>query len=269
MKYILILLSLLVSSQAPAWDQAFPYPLEQCNAQAPYGFAQTSKQVVPICRKAYVSYNDTAAKIPVWVSYTLTPDHALGCVPRPNAFAPDASLQKGARAELADYAKSGYDIGHVAPYGVMDWDLQTGYESFLLTNMLPQLPGLNRASWKILETSVKGWALQLGHTFVVYTGPIYDASDKTIGDSKVVVPHAFYKIVIDANTNQVAGFLFPHSAGLGNDLTTLRAPLTQISQLTGITFAYPANAVELPFDQLWPVDFGAIIKAKQVKCKSN
>jgi endonuclease G len=266
MKYILTLLTLCVSFQTHAWQQALPYPIEQCQAQAPYGFPQTNKQGTAICRAAYVTLNDTVAKLPVWVSYTLYPDNALGCVPRSNAFAPDQSLPKGSRAELADYAKSGYDIGHVAPNGDMGWSQQTELESFLLTNMMPQVAGLNRGIWKLLETNIRGWVTQMGHPFVIYTGPIYDASDKTIGSSQVVVPHAFYKIVIDTTTNQIAGFYFQHVGGQGTDLTAVRAPVAKIEELAGVKFAYPTTASELASNQLWPVDFGMLTKAKKAKC---
>lgn len=268
MKYLLLVLSMF-AMQAQAWDQAAPYPIEKCQVQSPYGFPQTTKQGVAICRAGYVTLNDTAAKLPVWVSYTLYPEYALGCVPRSNGFAPDQSLPKGSRAELADYAKSGYDIGHVAPNADMSSFDQFEKESFLLTNMFPQLPGLNRGIYKLAETSVRGWVVQRNHPYVIYAGPIYDQNDKTIGPNKVVVPHAFYKIAIDTTTNEVAGFIFPQQAGLGNDLTKVRAPIAQIQQLSGVTFAYPANATELPLDQLWPVDFGALTKAKQAKCKSK
>ena len=268
MKYILLTLMMFTFQQAQAWDQVAPYPIENCGIQSPYGFPQSVKQGVPICRLSYLTLNDTDAKLPIWVSYTLYPEYALGCVPRSNAFAADQSLIKGMRAELADYAKSGYDIGHVAPNADMSSFDQSEKESFLLTNMFPQIPGLNRGIWKLLETSVRGWATQLGHPLVVYAGPLYGPGDKQIGANRVVVPHAFYKIVIDTTTNEVAGFLFPHIGNQGNDLTKVRAPISQIQQLSGVTFSYPANASELPMNQLWPVDYGVLTKAKQAKCKS-
>lgn len=267
MKYLLIGLAMF-TSQVYAWEQVAPYPIEKCQVQSPYGFPQTAKQGVAICRAGYVTLNDTVAKIPVWVSYTLYPEYALGCVPRSNGFAPDQSLPKGSRAELADYKGSGYDIGHVAPNADMSSFDQFEKESFLLTNMFPQLPGLNRGIWKLLETNVRGWTTQRQHPMVVYAGPIYGDGDKTIGANKVVVPHAFFKIIIDSTTNESAGFLFNHQGGQGNDLTAVRAPIAQIQQLSGITFAYPANATELPLDQLWPVDYGMLTNAKKAKCKN-
>lgn len=267
--FVLAMAGLGSCSIANAWDQKPPQALQACQAQAPWGFPKTAKQGPGICRHAYVSQNDTTAKLPIWVSYTLLPQNALGCIPRSNAFAPDASLPKGQRAELKDYAGTGYDIGHTAPDGDMSFDQQAEYESFLLTNMTPQLPGLNRGIWKLLETAVRGWAVQRNHAMVVYAGPIYNASDKTIGDSKVVVPHAFYKIVTDSTTGEVAGFIFPHAGNQGNDLTKVRASIDQIEKATGVAFSFPANAKELPANQLWAVDYGALTKAKKAKCGAS
>lgn len=268
MKYLVLLAALLFSTASLA-DQVPPLPIEQCITQAPYGFPQTEKQGVGICRTAYVTLNDTVAKIPVWSSYILTPNHALGCVPRSNAFSPDTSLPKGSRAELVDYVGSGFDQGHMVPFGGMDWNAQVGRESFLLSNMVPQTPKNNRGIFKLVETSVRGWVVQRNHPFVIYVGPIYDQTDKTIGFDKVVVPHAFYKIAIDTITKEVAGFIFPYAGITSTDITTVRAPISKIEQQTGVKFAYPIPATELPLTTAWPVDFGALTKAKQAACKAK
>ena len=268
-KLLSILAVALFSTSAQAWEQWAPQAIASCQVHAPWGFPQTKKPGQGICRHAYVTLNDTEAKIPVWVSYTLTPQNALGCVPRSNGFAADQSLPKGKRAELSDYAKSGYDIGHVAPNGDMSFDNQAELESFLLTNMYPQLPGLNRGIWKLLETATRGWAVQRGHSIVVYVGAIYGPGDKTIGANRVVVPGMFYKIVTDTVTGEVMAFAFKHEGGQGNDLTKVRVSLDTVEKYSGVAFAFPANAREVPLNQIWAVDYGALTNAKRQKCKGS
>ena len=266
MKKWLSILLLAISSSAFAWDQTAPLPVERCQPHNPYGWAQTTKPVTPICRRAYFVAYDAAAKIPNYVTYTLTPPNALGCWPRTNAFVADASVPGGARPD--DYAGTGYDKGHAAPDGDLSWDQQVEYESFLMTNMYPQLGGLNRGIWKLLETSVRGWAVQLNQSFTIYVGGVYNTStDKKIGNG-VVVPTGFYKIVINNQTGAVAGWYFNHEGGQGNDLTRVRASIAAIQQKAGVTFAFPPNAKELPVGGEWPVDFGALTQAKRQKCKS-
>lgn len=265
MKKILLAL-LFVCSQSYAWDQRPPLPLQQCQIHSPYGFAQTQKQLVPLCRVGYLSAYDPQAKIPGYVAYTLQPQNALGCFPRTNAFVADQAVQNGPRPD--DYAGTGFDKGHLSPDGDLSWDQMVEYESFLMTNMYPQLGGLNRGIWKLLETSVRGWAVQLNSSFTIYVGGIYGPGDKTIGQG-VVVPRAFYKIVINNNTKAAAGWLFPHQGGQGNDLTKVRAPIAQIQQLANIQFKFPPNVQELQPGQEWPVDFGSLTRAKRAKCGAN
>ena len=265
-KIILGLMLSLASITTFAWDQRAPFPVQSCSVHIPYGLAQTQRQTQPICREGYFVAYDAPVKIPSYVAYTLLPQNALGCFPRTNAFVADQSIQGGATP--SDYAGTGYDKGHASPDGDQSWSQQVEYESFLMTNMYPQHGSLNRGIWKLLETSVRGWAVQQNRPFTVYVGALYGAGDLTIGNG-VIVPHAYYKIVIDQQTGAVAGWMFPHNkpyVNLGNDLTKFRAPINGIEQQAGVKFAFPANARELQPGQEWPVNYGALTNAKRAKC---
>ena len=267
MKKVLTGLFLVLSSlQVFAWDQRSPLPVDSCKIHSPYGWAQSSRPASPICREGYLVAYDAPVKIPAYVAYTLQPKNALGCWPRTNAFVTDASVPNGPTP--SDYAGTGYDKGHASPDGDQSWSQQAEYESFLMTNMYPQHGSLNRGIWKLLETSVRGWAVQQNRPFTIYVGAIYGAGDQFIGNG-VIVPHAFYKIVIDQQTGAVAGWMFPHAkpyVNLGNDLTKFRMPVADIQKQSGITFKYPANAKELQPGQEWPVDFGALTNKKRQVC---
>ena len=262
---LILFAGILSCSRSLAWDQRPPLPLQACQVHSPYGFPQTMG-AQPICRQAYSVGYDAAAKLPKFVTYELLPQNALGCIARTNAFVADQSVPNGATP--SDYVGTGYDKGHMAPDGDLSWDTQVEFESFLMTNMSPQLPGLNRSTWKLLETSVRGWAVQRNQSYTVYVGGVYNAQDKRIGNG-VVVPHAFYKIVINNQTKEAAGWWFPHVEGLGTDLTKLRLPISQIEQQAGIKYAYPKATKELAPGREWPVDFGRLIAAKRQKCGSS
>ncbi len=252
---------------AQARNQAAPLPVSACLNQAPWGMPASKVQVQVICRRGYVTANDLNARLPKWVSYTLTPANALGCIPRTNAFAVDQSLPPGQRATPQDYAGTGYDMGHNAPDGDMSWDMQVELESFLMSNMMPQLPGLNRGIWKLLETATRGWAVQRGHTLQVVSGPIYFYNNPTIGTNRVIVPHAFYKVILDTQTREAMGFWFHHQGGQGNDLTRVRKSIVEIQLATGLEFQFPPNSVEVPLNQIWPVDYGQLTNAKRSVCR--
>lgn len=263
---VLLLLITFVAAPSFAFTPRAPLPVAQCSVHAPYGAPHSKLVVQAICRQAYLVGYDAASKIPEYVTWTLTPQNALGCIVRSNAFMTDPVVSGGATP--ADYVGTNYDKGHMAPDGDQSWDQQVEYESFLMTNMTPQAGSLNRGIWKLLETSFRGWTVQENRPFTALSGAIYNASDKKIGNG-VVVPHAFYKVVIDNQTGQYAAWEFPHVApypNLGNDLTKYRKTLVAIEQESGVTVALPKNAQELPVGKEWPVDFGKLTAAKKAKC---
>jgi len=266
MKRIITTIALtLLAGSAFAWTQRAPLPVEQCKVHAPYGFPQTAG-AQPLCQQAYLVGYDAAAKIPKFVTYELLPKNALGCVARTNAFVANQYVPNSPTP--ADYAGSGYDKGHAVPDGDLSWDQQVEYESFLMTNMYPQHGSLNRGIWKLLETSIRGWAVQKNQSYTVYVGAIYSNADKKIGNG-VVVPNAFYKIAINNATKEFAAWGFPHNppyGNLGNDLTKFRAPIAKIQQMAGVQYALPQGAIELQPGKEWAVDFGALTNAKRAKC---
>jgi len=269
MRKLLLLLALVCSTQVYAWEQRAPLPVQSCQVHSPYGLAQTARQAGLICREAYLVAYDAPVKIPAYVAYTLLPQNALGCFPRTNAFVADQSVPGGATPN--DYAGTGYDKGHAAPDGDLSWSQIVEYESFLMTNMYPQHGSLNRGIWKLLETSIRGWVVQQNRPFTIYVGALYGAGDGVIGNG-VIVPHGYYKIVIDQQTGAVAGWAFPHTkpyVNLGNDLTKFRMPIADIQKQAGVYYKFPANAKELQPGQEWPVDFGALTNAKRAKCGKN
>ena len=89
----------------------------------------------------------------------------------------------------ADYTNTGYDRGHMTPAADAD-DPKEMSDTFLMTNMTPQLPSVNRIAWKQLEEFTRtvqfNWVL---------TGAHYSKGFKTIGVNKVPVPDFIYKVI--------------------------------------------------------------------------
>jgi endonuclease G len=261
MKYLLALLVLVVTSAFA--DQPAPLPIEACRTSLPFGTPAVKKQVVSICRGSYFTVNDTSAKIPVYVSYVLSPAHATGCASRDNSFASDLSLPADSRASTEDYVKNGYDIGHMANAEDLKYSEEAQNTAAILTNAAPQLPGLNRGIWKKLEDTTRGWSLSRDHALMIYTGPVYRrATDATIGRGRVTVPHGFFKIIVDLSTSEVQVFLFKHE-GSQADLGTFITSLAEVQKQTGVVFPMPANP---QFTGLWPITVKSNLKAKAEAC---
>jgi endonuclease G len=274
MRLLLVVIFLIfpcfsVLSSGEQQQQQQPLPIQSCADQVPWGWPQVIvSNSTGICRHGYVLLHDNSAKIPVWAAYTLTPDHAIGCVKRSNAFAADQSLPQNGRSTPQDYVGTGFDQGHQVPDGDQSWNPLTEHESFIMSNMAPQYPHTNRGNWKFLESSIRAWVYEQNQPYTIYVGPVYNGNDPKIGTNLVTVPHAFFKIVINDTTHQVAGWIFPNisSGGSTTNIVPLRVPVAQIQQITGIQFSYPPNSVELSAGSEWPVDFGAFTKAKQKQC---
>jgi len=264
-KYFISSLLLVVAVSANAQSQAAPLDPAHCEAQIPYGMPTTEKQdTTLICRRAYLLQHDNKAKIPQWVAYILTPEHATGCEKRLSAFKSDRSLPTDKRAELSDYAKSGYDTGHIANSADMSWDQDVARESFILSNMTPQLPEFNRGIWKKLEDQTRAWAVGRQSTLLIYAGPIYNQKqDKTIGKNLVTVPHGFFKILIDTKTQEALVFEFTHEAGSGS-LSKYLTSVAQVQKDTGIVFPMPKKVGKA--SSIWPSATRNVSAAKKEVC---
>ena len=245
-----------------------PLSMASCNALLSYGAPVIKKEnTTTICREGYVTLYDNVAKIPVWTAWKITPEHVNGCVKRSNKFAADRSLPQENQSTPYDYVGSGYDRGHMANDSHQSWNTQVEEDSFLMSNMVPQLAGLNRGAWKLLETSTGAWTVSTQHTLQVYAGPIYNVvTDKKIGKDQVDVPFAFYKIVIDTKTGTTLAFLFPHKENQGNDLSGMQVTVTTIEAASGVSFGVPAGHNKTLKEPAIPTDFKGAAAAKKTLC---
>ena len=227
--------------------------MSKCAAHTLYGVPESARSdTTEICRQGYALEHDNKAKIPAWVAYTLTPEKAVGCFPRVSTFKMDPSIEPAFSARIKDYAKSGYDIGHMANSGNMRWSPQAEVESNVFSNAAPQVPGLNRAAWRMLEDQTRAWAIERQRPLLIYVGPVYEKrAPTTIGVGKVTVPLSFYKIIIDTKTNEILVFLYPHQES-GAPPSSFQSSLYAVQSLTQIIFPIPARPI---FSQtLWPAD---------------
>ena len=214
-----------------------------------------------ITHKGYtVSYNYDW-KIPNWVAYELTDLEVQGEVPRYDRFKPDPMVPQGETATTNDYKYSGYDRGHMAPAADMKWDEQVMRESFYLSNICPQNPNLNGGVWKDLEEQVRDLALQKGKIFVV-CGPIVNDASTTIGENKVVVPQAFYKVLLQEDNGEIhtIGFVYENKSGR-KPMSTYAMSVDEVEELTKIDF-FPSlpdkieNKVESEVDfSKWTISY--------------
>ncbi len=189
-----------------------------------------------ITHKGYtVSYNYDW-KIPNWVAYELADWEVEGEVPRYDRFKPDPMVPQNVTATTNDYKYSGYDRGHMAPAADMKWDEQAMKESFYLSNICPQNPNLNGGVWKDLEEQVRDLASQKGRIFVV-CGPIVNDTLNTIGENKVVVPQAFFKVLLQEENGEIhtIGFVYENISGR-KPMSSYAMSVDEVEEMTDIDF---------------------------------
>ena len=195
-------------------------------------------------------------KIPVWVGYTVSEDSLKGNARRTDDFRPDPGIDAKDQAALADYRGSGYDRGHMAPAAAFKASRAVMSNTFLMTNMAPQTPVLNRNVWRLLEDAVRDLALAKGPLWV-FTGNTF--TDKTtgrpaepaetIGPGKVAVPTASYKAILykgkDGQVRMLAISIPNWRGGLDRDFRSYVTSIDAIELATGIDFfAFLSNDLE-------------------------
>ncbi|WP_163717448.1 DNA/RNA non-specific endonuclease [Mangrovibacterium lignilyticum] len=168
-----------------------------------------------------------------WVYYELTPKFVAGNIKRSDNFRPDPKVST-VSAQLADYAGSGYDRGHLCPAGSMTLNATAMSESFYLSNMSPQLPEFNRGGWKKLESLVREWAVEYDRLYVI-TGPVLKGTNRHIGLDKVTVPNFYYKVIYAPNQGMMIAFVMPN-AKIDHELNEYVVDVDEVERVTGIDF---------------------------------
>lgn len=198
-------------------------------------FPKAGKGHQIVQHKAYSLGYDEKHEQAAWVYYVLNAEKIRGNVKRTNDFRADPAIITGS-ASLADYKGSGYDRGHLCPAADCKWSKKAMSESFLMSNMSPQLPGFNRGIWKKVESFVRLWGTQNEEVEVV-TGPVLVEGLVAIGGNSVSVPRHYYKIVMDRKEpgTGAIGFVLPHEPSK-KALMDFAVTVDSVESLTGIDF---------------------------------
>lgn len=200
---------------------------------------QTSPKGTPeqiLKRTGYVaSYNKTTL-LPNWVAWHLTAERTEGSAKRSGVdFAEDTEVPEP-RATDWDYYNSGYDRGHMCPAADNKWSKKAMEESFLFTNMCPQNGNLNRGDWNEMEMACRKWAKKYGGLYIVCGPILYKGKHRTIGNNKVVVPEAFFKVVLRTGDDpQAIGFIYKNTSG-NRPKDSYVNTVDEVERITGIDF---------------------------------
>ncbi len=185
---------------------------------------------------------------PLWVSYQVEAvgDSQIGS--RPNFQADWRTLWP---VTADSYSGSGYDRGHLAPnYAIAAVHGRSAQvDTFLMSNMSPQRPELNRQLWQRLEAAVMDHFAPRFERLQIITGPIYperfmDNVFNRVGF--VEVPEAFYKIIVAPHNDAplALAFIMPQDVNGNEPLDDYLVTINEIEARTGLNF-FPDLAVDI------------------------
>ena len=181
-----------------------------------------------------VSYNKDT-KIPNWVAWHLTVNHTDGPVRRISNFYEEESVASP-RATLEDYRGSGWSRGHMCPAGDNKWSEMGMYDSFSLVNVCPQNASLNSGIWNVIEIDCRRWANRFGDVYIVCGPILMNKEHETIGINKVVVPEAFFKVILCLQRKPKAiGFVVKNNEGKKKKDQFVNT-VDEVEKITGIDF---------------------------------
>ncbi len=188
-----------------------------------------------------VGYSDLRMN-PLWATYwlqELTAEQKRQSYKRPGQFSED--WRTIWRVSHQDYTRSGYDRGHLAPnYAISRlYGKRAQTETFLMTNIVPQKPNLNRKVWQRLEEAAVDHFTGRFARIAVITGPVFDEETERL-DSWVEVPDSFYKIFVGLNRKgepeSMLAFLMPQDVRGSEPLTKFVVSVDQVEEVTGLNF---------------------------------
>jgi len=203
---------------------------------------------------------------PLWVANRVPDGRRLPEAARP-PFRSDPEALHSPRP--ADYAKSGYDRGHMAPNHVIAacYGAEAQRQSFLLSNICPQRPGLNRGPWRKIEHAIADvWPSKYGTLWVI-TGACPSPEPKRL-PSGIAIPEGFYKIIVSHRKNRlrVLALYMTQASGYRVFPRTRIVTVDEIEQRTGLDFlAELPDEIENRLEselptRLWPADLKGNLK---------
>jgi endonuclease G len=210
-----------------------------------------------------LSYNNSKGT-PNWVSWHLG-EKDLGNAPR-KQFHPDEDLPFGfTQITPKDYTGGGFDRGHMCPHSDRSADDDMSYETFQMSNMIPQSPHVNQKAWAQLEMYCRELVEKHGKSLYIIDGPSGQGGTGRNGFKLVVgkvhevtVPAKCWKVImlldsgagddpnkVNENTRIIA-VIMPNDMTVGESWGEYRVSVKAVEELTGYKFfdKVPAPIIE-------------------------
>lgn len=139
---------------------------------------------------------------------------------------------------------SGFDHGHICPSADRLGSKEANFQTFFLTNMMPQVNSFNAGIWAGMEAQVREWAKKFDTLYVCKGGTIdkeeyiikYLGSD----NNRIPVPKYFFMALLGKKSQNYTGmgFWIEHSGNISktSNLNNYMCNIRTLEQHTGIDF---------------------------------
>ena len=207
---------------------------------------------------------------PVWAAYRIPNTNELHNLARPGYFRLDPAATNSAAHR--DYLNSGYDRGHMVPNHAIAsrFGAAAQRETFMMSNVAPQRPWLNRGPWADVEhRASKHWPQRYGDVWMIVGAIAHtNASYRPRLDSGVEIPHSFYQIAVSHHKGKVraCAVIMPQQIRMRAQPRRYLATIREIEARSGLDFLHllpeqVENALEeqLP-TRLWPSGWRGLIE---------
>lgn len=248
-----------LSSPPPSGSVFFAGAPRRVSAPAP-------DDIVQIDKGDFVVGWSPRLRHPVWCAYHVPAKARFDAGQRPG-FKKDKAVPTSPPSSA--YSRTGYDRGHMAP----NYALATRFgpeaqrESFLMTNVSPQTPELNRGVWREVEHRIADlWTAKWGEIWVI-TGALSEGCE-TLSGTDIDVPTAFYQVVVAQKDGEARAFavLFEQEVPWRAWPTRYLVSIDELEERTGFDFLPDLDAAAqsrlestLP-SRLWPIRLLDILK---------
>lgn len=225
-----------------------------------------------INRGSFVIGWSPSLKHPVWCAYRVPGEvkHEDGTRP---SFTIDRLVPSSPKP--GDYTRSGYDRGHMAPNHaiVSRFGDDERRKTFMMTNISPQTPALNRGVWRDVEHRIADlWASKYGEIWVL-VGCVPSAYGEKISGSDIDIPDQYYQIIFAQQGLFVRALavLVPQRVPWDAWPQRYLVSIDEIEEISGLDFnpelpefiQDPLEA-ELP-SRLWPIRLTDIFKQIMIR----
>ncbi len=239
--------------EAPSGSVAFAGYPKRTGAPAP-------DDIVVLDRGCFAVGWSPKLRHPVWVAYHVPADARYSIDTRPG-FTKDKNAVNSPPG--ASYGSSGYDRGHMAPNHAIAsrFGEDAQKQTFLMSNIAPQSPSLNRGVWREIEHRIADlWTAKWGEIWVV-VGCISEEGGEKVSGTEIDVPRKFYQVVVAQKGMDVRAFavVIPQEVEPRAWPARHLVSIDELEEMTGLDFLpelpgfiqSPLEA-ELP-SRLWPI----------------